>query len=297
MDNKTHVGLVYSHAESDGSHNHINAFHQKVVLRLRPRCAVQAGVIRLGLNVIGLQYGRKLFHLFARKAIDDAAFACMLPDEHDDVAFHLLRFGAHFVVEVGAIERAFKLLCIANAKTFLNVRAHFVGGRGRKGNHGGVSDTRNGWSDVAIFGAEVVSPLRNTVRLVYGIERNLDGLQKLHVLILTQRFGCNVQKLRCAALNVVHNLLNGGLVKRRVEVMGHATVFAHAVHHVHLVLHQGDEWRDNDGRSFHQERRQLVAQAFSATSGHQHKGVVTRKKVADNGLLVSFKRVETKVLF
>ena len=297
MDYKTHVGFVYPHAESDGSHNHVNAFHQEVVLRLRTCCAVQTGVIRFGLNVIGLQYGRKFFHLFARKAIDDAAFACMLPNEHDDVALHLLRFGAHFVVEVGAVKRAFKLFCIANAQIFLNVRAHFVGGRGRKGYHRCMSDTQDGGPDVAVFGAEVVSPLRNAVRFVHGIERNLDGLQKLHVLILAQRLGCDVQKFRCSALNVVHNLLNGGLVKRRVEVMGHATVFAHAVHHVHLVLHQGDEWRDNDGRSFHQERRQLVAQAFSATSGHEHKGVVTRKKVADNGLLVSFKRVETKVLF
>ena len=116
----------------------------------------------------------------------------MLLNKHDDIAVYLLRLWAYFVVEVGTIKRTFELQSFANAQVFLNVGAHFIGSRGRKGYHRRLSDTRNGGSDITILGAEVVSPLRDTMRFVYGIERNLYRLQKFHILIFTQRFGSNV---------------------------------------------------------------------------------------------------------
>ena len=221
----------------------------------------------------------------------------MLANKHNNITVNILRFGAHLVVEIRAIKRTFKFQCVADTQVFLDVRPHFVCCCCCKRYNGRLADTQDGGPNIAIFGAKIMSPLRNTMRLVYSIERNLHRLQKFHILIFTQRLGCYIQKLRCTTSHVVHYLLYGRLIKRRVKIMSHASVFAHAVHHVHLVFHQCDKWWYNDGCSFHQERRQLVTQALTATSWHEHKGVVTRKKIADDSLLVAFKRVETKILF
>jgi hypothetical protein len=32
MDNETHIGFVYAHPKSDGSHNNIHFFHKKLIL-------------------------------------------------------------------------------------------------------------------------------------------------------------------------------------------------------------------------------------------------------------------------
>ena len=66
--------------------------------------------------------------------------------------------------------------------------------------------------------------------------------------------------------------------------------------HIHLILHQGDERGDDDSRSFHQQRWQLVAQGLTATRRHQHKGVITIQQIPDDALLISLEFVESKVL-
>ena len=54
MDNKTHIGLVDTHAKGDGGHNDVNLLHQEVVLGLRTEHRLQTGMIRSGLDVVGL---------------------------------------------------------------------------------------------------------------------------------------------------------------------------------------------------------------------------------------------------
>src|SRR3712207_7328217 len=84
MDDETHVGLVDTHAERDGCHYHVDALHEEVVLRLRPRGAVEACMVGRRLNVVGQQYLGQLFHFLARQTVYDTALALVLPNEHED---------------------------------------------------------------------------------------------------------------------------------------------------------------------------------------------------------------------
>ena len=52
------------------------------------------------------------------------------------------------------------------------------------------------------------------------------------------------------------------------------------VQRVHLVLHQGNQWRDYQGDAVKDEGRQLVAEGLAAACGHQRQAVPPAQDVA-----------------
>ena len=99
------------------------------------------------------------------------------------VLVDVLSLRSYFVIKVRTVERTSELLGINHSEALLYVAAHLVGSRCGEGNNGRLSDFCYRWAYVAVFWAEIVSPLRDTVCLVYGIERNLYRFQKIDVLI------------------------------------------------------------------------------------------------------------------
>ena len=63
---------------------------------------------------------------------------------------------------------------------------------------------------------------------------------------------------------------------------------------VYLVLHEGNERRDDNGGTFHDKGRQLVAQRLAAPGGHEHKRILAGNQVTDNTFLVSLKSIVTE---
>ena len=68
--------------------------------------------------------------------------------------------------------------------------------------------------DTAVLRAEVVSPLRNAVRLVDGVERNLYLAQERHVVLLGERLGCEIEQLGFAREHIALDFGNGSFVQR-----------------------------------------------------------------------------------
>ena len=110
----------------------------------------------------------------------------VLLDKLDDFLVHLLRLGLHGIVEVGTVEGALKLWRVVDAQAPLDVRAHLVGRRGRQGYDGCRAYLVDGVADFAVFGSEIVSPLRDTMGFVNGIESDVDGFEELDILLLVQ---------------------------------------------------------------------------------------------------------------
>ena len=77
--------------------------------------------------------------------------------------------------------------------------------------------------------------------------------------------------------------------------MGDARLGGEGAHGIDLVLHQGDQGRDDDGHPFHKHRRELVAERLSAARRHQDEGVAPGKDVSDHRLLVSLERREAEI--
>ena len=61
-----------------------------------------------------------------------------------------------------------------------------------------------------------------------------------------------------------------------------------------LVVHQGDQWRDDHGHAqpslLANQGRNLVAKRFATAGRHQHQGITTRTDVLNDGLLRTAKR-------
>jgi hypothetical protein len=54
----------------------------------------------------------------------------------------------------------------------------------------------------------------------------------------------------------------------------------------HLVLHEGDEGRNDDAGAGARQGGKLVAQGLAAARGHEHQGVAAVDEMADDGFLV-----------
>ena len=66
---------------------------------------------------------------------------------------------------------------------------------------------------------------------------------------------------------------------------------------VHLIFHQRDERRDDDGESGPHERGKLEAERFAAAGRQQGEDVLARERVADDFLLQRAERSEAEELF
>ena len=241
VDDIAHVGLVDTHAEGDSGHDDGEPLHEEVVLCLTARHGVHAGMVGTGVDVVGTQHLGQLLHLTATQTVDDATLALVLLDEADDVLIHLLGLGAHLIIEVRAVERTLELGSIGHAQVLLDVRAHLVGGRSRKGNDGRIAYLIDDWADATILGAEVMAPLRDTVSLIHRVEGDLHIGQKVHVLGLRQRLGRHVEQFRTPRLYVALDALYLGFREGGVDEMGQSVRLAHQADGIHLILHQSNK--------------------------------------------------------
>jgi len=133
------------------------------------------------------------------------------------------------------------------------------------------------------------------VRLVHGVEGDVDLFQEGDVLFLGERFRGDVQELGDPAQEVLPDLGDLGAAQGGVEEMRDAVAgFHEAPDGVDLVLHQGDERGDDDGRAFHHQGGQLVAEGLAAAGGHQDEGVTPVDQVPDDTLLVTLERIEAE---
>ena len=70
VDYVAHVGLVDTHAEGYGCHNHVDLFQQECVLVGRAGGCVHSSMIWEGLDVVDFQQFCKFLHFLAAEAVD-----------------------------------------------------------------------------------------------------------------------------------------------------------------------------------------------------------------------------------
>lgn len=272
MDHIAHVGFVDTHAESDRGHDHIGPLHQEVVLIGRTCLGVHTGVIGQSPDAVGYEQLRKLLDLLAAQAVDDAALALVLLDVTDNLPVHIV-LGPDFVIQVGAVERRLEYRSVAHTQVFLDVHLHLGGSRRRQGDQGRRADLVDDRTNAAVLRTEIMPPLRNTVRLVDGVERNLDLAQKRHVILFGERLRSEVEQLGPPLQHIVAHLRDGTLVQGRVQEVSDSRIVRIGAHGIHLVFHQGDQRRYDDRHAVHQQGGQLVTQGLAAAGRHQHERI------------------------
>lgn len=95
--------------------------------------------------------------------------------------------------------------------------------------------------DITVFGAEVVSPLRNTMGLINGYERDLERFKEWQIILFVQRLRCHIEQFGLALFDIFLHAVDSRAVERRVEIMSHGVVLTVSIDDIDLILHQGDE--------------------------------------------------------
>ena len=116
--------------------------------------------------------------------------------------------------------------------------------RQRDARHAGKALGEN--LELAIFGPEVVPPLRHAMRLVDGEQRDLVARQQRQRALLHEPLGRDVEQVERAGRELALDCVLRRAVERRIEERGFD---ADVAQRVDLILHQRDQRRDDDARA------------------------------------------------
>ena len=293
---KTHVRLVNTHSESDRSHDHLTLFHQEGILMRTTRRRVQTGMVRLGRDTVHFQHLRQILYLLASQAIYNTALAFHAPDKTYQILIHIFRLRTYFVIQVRTVKTALEYSRIRHAQVLLNIFLHLRRCRCRQRDYRRLADTLYHTADLTVLRTEIMTPFRYTMCLIYRIERDLNALQKVHVLAFVQTLRRQVQQLRLACQHVLLDRIDLAATQTRVDEVRHTIFLRVITHRIHLIFHQRNQRRDHNRHTVHHQRRQLVAQTLTATCRHQHKRVLAVNNVLDDRFLIPLEQVETKVV-
>ena len=278
MADEAHVGLVDAHAEGDGRDHHDAVLLQESVLVAAARALVHAGVVgerahAAPAEVLGEGLGAQ-----ARGAIDDAAFALVAGDELGELAARLvLRLEAER--DVRPVERVQEDARPALEQALGDVLARrLVGGR-REGEGLDVAERPAGATDRAVLGAEIVPPLRHAMRLVDGEPPDAGVAQARRQALGLEPLRRDEEQAQLLFAQEPPGLARLVVAGRGVE--GRCGD-AEAAHLLHLVAHQRDQRRHDDGERAVDDRRQLVAHRLAGAGRHHGKHVLAGEHGGDD---------------
>ncbi len=266
--------------------------NRRLVARAHAR--VEPGVVRQRRDALLQQELRRLLDRVPREAVHDARVTGVLGAQQREQLLQrlVLRFDA--VLDVRAVEAGHEQLGAAEVEPRRDLApGRLGGGRGeRDARHGGPALVQH--RQPQVVGPEVVAPLRHAVRLVDREQRDRAAIEEVERARCTEPLRREVQQVELAG--EVRLLDRSPLVGvlGRVQERG-----AHADHteRIHLVLHQGDERRDDHAGALADERGHLVAQRLAAAGRHEHDRVATVDDVIDDlPLLTAERRVPERAL-
>ena len=279
MDDEADVRLVDAHAEGDGRHHHRILGLEELLQPVGPQGLVEAGVIGQGRNALGPQLLGQLVGAVARAGVDHPGPAHALLDQldHPRPRRALLALGRKG--ELGPGETVDELGAVLQPQLGADVVAGpRVGGGcdrqpGRLGEHFGQA------AEHAVFGAEVVAPLADAVRLVDGDQGQRQARQPVEHRRLHQAFRRQVQKVERAVVDAPPDVAPRIQAGVGIELLGR---HARLLQRRHLIGHQGDQRRDHQAEARADERGDLVAQALAAAGGQHRQGAAPGQHLADD---------------
>ncbi len=164
-----------------------------------------------------------------------------------------------------------------------DVVTHLLRGGGGEGGDGAVGEERAKLGELPIFGAEVVAPLGNAVSFVNCEERERHILEPSFGARHDRTFGGDVDEAELAREGFLFEFAAIGPENGAIEEDGGD---AHLAELCDLILHEGDERRDDDGGAFFIENsRELITERFTAARGHNDADVAAGIESLDNRFL------------
>jgi hypothetical protein len=132
------------------------------------------------------------------------------------------------------------------------------------------------------------------VGLIHREERNLDSRERIEEAVRAEAFRGDVNEFVFALAHSIEAFLLFRPTERGVD---HGGRDAAGDERVHLVFHQRDEGRDDEGDTAETKRGDLEAERFAAAGGHDDESVTTGDDFGNDFLLAVEKSGEPEMLF
>ena len=294
VNDERNIGLVDAHAEGVGRDHDGLAVVQEVVLIGEALLGVETGVVARCGQAAAQQHVAHLLDRLARRAVDDAALVAPL----EQVRKQGGGLGGRFFdreVQIGAVEAGRDDERVLETERTDDVVADLGGrGRGEGGNERALGQGGKKVEDLQIARAEILSPLRDAVRLVHRHHGNRHAACEIEEERRGQPLGRDIEQLVLAASGEIQRVAH--LLERQgaVDAGGRD---AGLIQRADLILHQRDERRDDERQSGQRERRDLIADGLAGAGRHDAERVAPGKNGLHELVLSRTEAVVAEVLF
>ena len=275
MRDEADVRLVDAHPERDRrADDHVLRCHE---IGLVPRADLwfQTGVIGAGRPAAAAQRLGELLGRGAGLGIDDTR-AGLVGDQVGDL---LGGVGARAdqVADVGTIEPGHDHALRRDAELLADVRPRMrIGGRGQR-EPADIGKCIHQRFEQTIVGAEIVAPFADAMRLVDRKQADRRAAQQFAKVPRRSALGGDVEQVELAGLEARDRLAPvlvgaGQRAGANPDRLGRAQ----------LVVHQRDQRRDDDARSFEHHGGQLVAERLARAGRHHRQRPFPRQHARDD---------------
>ena len=279
--NEAQVGHVNPHPERDRGRDDQRLLAGEPVLRRPALLVVESGVVGQSAETQRAEPLGHRFRLPPREAVHDCGLPLVFPQESDEKV-EGAPFGSHPVVEVGTIEAAHEELGILHPEFGGDFPADPLGGGRGERQEGGRREAVAQRSQLPVVRPELMTPLGDAVGLVHRHQPHPDPFEEPPEARGGETLRRYVEQLYLAGLRLLADEPRLFGAERTVEAAGGDPP---RPERIHLVLHQGDQGRDDQGDAVEGERRKLVAKRFAPASGHQHHCVAPGQDAGDRRFL------------
>src|ERR687890_1042262 len=295
MDDEPDVRLVHAHPERYGRDDHGELVCHEPLLNVGPVSRAHPGVIRSGVDPGTAQAGGQFLALLARRGVDDSRrWRNAYYVEYAGQFVLLLLRREYPVGQVRAIEARHNHFGRAHLQGVQDILPHARGRRSRKREDWRVTEVPYGSGQEQVVRAEVVTPLRDAVGLVYDEETDAGTPQREDELQGPEAFGGHVEHLHLPRADPPLDL---PALFRREPGVERGRIGDRALKQgVDLIFHQRDQGRDDHRQALLHQRGHLVTQALAAASGHHRERVPAFQNGPYGLLLARPERIEAEDL-
>ncbi len=293
MEHVAHIRLVYPHAEGVGGDYYRRTVRLEAFLVFAPLLLRQPGVVARRRVPSLEELSPDLVHSPPGQAVDYAALPPAAAEELHQRSLFALR-SPHLEVQVFPVETGGDHTGLPQAQKPDNVVSDLRrGGGGESSQHGAAGERPDEVAYLQIARAEVLTPLGDAVSLVHGDERYRRATGEVHEILRVQPLRGHVEQRILPRGCVFKHCPHLPVGQRAVQIgRRHAGLAKGA----HLVLHKGDQRRDNQGDALEDQGGDLKTERLSRAGGHYPHRVAPFKKGVDYLLLTGPEGVEAEIL-
>ena len=230
----------------------------------------------------------------AGEGVDDPALRFMVVEEIAELVIPVLDPVADGDLEVVAVDLPLKDFGTVQAQQAQDVLAHMRRRRRGKGGDGDPGKEIPQLREGTVVGPKFMPPFTDTVRFVNDEVVKPDIREDRAHPLRVEAFGGEVEEVDLPGIEPPYDL---AALLRRLHRGEHLRAHPLGFETLDLVVHEGEQRGDDDGRASHQQGGQLVGERFPAAGGQDHQQVTAREDGIDGFLLQRTEGVMAEAVF